>query len=287
MPTYGFIAHHYLYNQLGILHCDLSPNNILLHRKDGESEAIGLLIDFDHSVGTKAVYPKDPQRTMTGDCATDAAEDVAGGRIPTVSEPNPHSRPTFRAVRLFIHLKCPSIHNFYYQGTLPFMAVEALLGINQTFIHKPQHDLESILYIILYFCTFVCGPGLPPSQHASPPIRTWFCSNDITEIGYQKLAHLECYKIAILPYFTPYWCDFTPFVSDLIMACFPVRVRLPSDLRYDQMLRILNTAYHSVEECQTGRVPASKVLGAQHLTQTPKRVASDSLDRASKKERHF
>lgn len=44
------IAHRYLYNHVGILHCDLSLNNVLLTRKGDESEATGLLIDYDHSI---------------------------------------------------------------------------------------------------------------------------------------------------------------------------------------------------------------------------------------------
>jgi hypothetical protein len=103
------------------------------------------------------------------------------------------------------------------------MAIEALL--NPNFVHKPRHDLESILYIILCICTFVPGPGL--SLYKSdiarpPPIRSWFSNDEIREIGYRKLAHLECYDIAILPNFAPYWHDFAPFVGELIKACFPV-----------------------------------------------------------------
>ena len=132
------------------------------------------------------------------------------------------------------------------------MAVEALLAANRTFVHKPQHDLESILYIILYICTLVRGPGLPlyelDTTHPGmpPPISTWFCSNSVREIGYRKLAHLEDYSAAILPYFTPYWCDFTPFVKDLITAC------VPNTFQYDEALRILKAAYNCVGEPQTG-----------------------------------
>src|SRR5260370_39601698 len=107
------------------------------------------------------------------------------------------------------------------------MAIEAVLPFNQNFIHKPQHDLESILYIILNICTFVQGPGLP-KLNISPPILTWSCNNDVRGMGYLKLAHLECYEMAILPYFALYWSDFAPFVKDLIVAGFPVKVCLPN-----------------------------------------------------------
>jgi hypothetical protein len=110
--------------------------------------------------------------------------------------------------------------------------------------------LESILYIILYICTFIHSPGLPLSRHNSPPICISFCNADIREIGYRKLGHLENYEAQILPYFTPYWCDFVPFVKDLIIACFPVKACLPNDFQYDQALQILKMAWDSVEEPQ-------------------------------------
>ena len=136
------------------------------------------------------------------------------------------------------------------------MAIEALLATNPTFVHKPQHDLESILYIILYICTFIHGPGLSLSRHDSPPIRNWFCNAGLREIGYRKLGHLEHYEAQILPYFTHYWCDFAPFVKDLIIACFPVKAHLSNDFQYDQALHILKMAYDSIEEPQT--VPPSR-----------------------------
>jgi len=46
---YTLIAHRYLYDNLKILHCNLSVSNVLLNRKDDESEPVGLLIDYDYS----------------------------------------------------------------------------------------------------------------------------------------------------------------------------------------------------------------------------------------------
>jgi Fungal protein kinase len=40
-------AHKYLCEKLKVLHCDISVGNILLYRPDDNSEATGLLIDFD------------------------------------------------------------------------------------------------------------------------------------------------------------------------------------------------------------------------------------------------
>jgi len=173
----------------------------------------------------------------------------------------------------------------YEQGTPPYMAIEALLETNTAFTHKPQHDLESMLYIILYICTFVWGPGLPLYKLDIPPtslpLRTWFSNDRIREIGYRKLAHLQCYDLAILPNFTPYWRDFTPFVKDLIVACFPVNARLPSELQYELALRILGKAYDAVEEPTDQGFPALDLGVARH--QCLKRPNSGLLHRATKK----
>jgi hypothetical protein len=165
----------------------------------------------------------------------------------------------------------------YEQGTPPYMAIEALLETNPTFIHKPRHDLESILYIILYICTFIRGPGLPLYRFnmptAFPPLRTWFSDDRTREIGYRKLAHLQCYDLAILPNFAPYWCDFTPFAKELIVACFPVNARLPSELQYERAVRILEKAYNVVEEPLV-------------IHPRMKRPTSDSMYRNNKKGKH-
>jgi protein kinase-like protein len=42
-------VHRYLYNELGILHRDISLNNILLRRVEDADEAVGLLIDYDYA----------------------------------------------------------------------------------------------------------------------------------------------------------------------------------------------------------------------------------------------
>ena len=94
--TYGpwFIAHRYLHNHVGILHCDLSPNNILLNRENDELEAIGLLIDYDYSINTEAASHQAPQHTMDRDCkpntfhtyAIDTTGDVVAQRVPGVIE---------------------------------------------------------------------------------------------------------------------------------------------------------------------------------------------------------
>jgi hypothetical protein len=141
------------------------------------------------------------------------------------------------------------------------MAIENLL--NPTSVHKPRHDLESLLYIILSICTFVQGPGLSLHEsdmaRVSLPIRSWFSNDGIREIGLRKMRHLKRYDTVILPYFASYWHDFAPFVGDLIMACFPIKPHLPNQLQYENVLGILKKAYNVVEE------PLEHTRFARHL----------------------
>ena len=95
-------------------------------------------------------------------------------------------------------------------------------------------------------------------------MHLWFNNCDIRQIGFHKLAHLDCHDFAILPYFTPYWQDFIPFVKDLIVACFLVRSSLPSELQYEKALRILKRAYNAVGKPSDSLI--AQASWAQNLT---------------------
>jgi hypothetical protein len=126
------------------------------------------------------------------------------------------------------------------------MAIESLF-LDPAFIHKPRHDLESILYIIFVVCTTVQRPGKLLSATPSK-ICSWFSLDEVEDIGYRKVAHVMCSERAILPYFSEYWGDFVPFVEELITTCFPQNPSLPNQLDYDKFLDILDRAYHAVQE---------------------------------------
>jgi Fungal protein kinase len=137
------------------------------------------------------------------------------------------------------------------QGTPPFMSIEALTTEDQNFTHQPCHDLESILYVIFYICTFTKGPGIPRTTSEvteNLPLRKWFSHEDPKDIGLRKLAHMSIPDLMITNHFTNYWGDFTPFAQSLASVCFPVRTCDPNRLTHKAMLEILHTAYAQVEE---------------------------------------
>ena len=111
----------------------------------------------------------------------------------------------------------------YYQGTPPFVAIEAMVNYPEPFVHKPCHDLESILYVIFYFCTYFKGPGVLRgtddfSQYLSVPLERWFLKDSLTGIGRNKIALIATFESSLLKKFAPYWADFVPFVFPNVLS---------------------------------------------------------------------
>jgi len=131
------------------------------------------------------------------------------------------------------------------------MAIEALCSAEKHFNHLPCHDLESMLYVIIYICTFTNGPNSlrPFSQLPEDlAIRSWFKDVNIASIGTTKVGHMECAAREILSGFTDYWTDFAPFVLELIKACFPREASVQNSLTYKGMIDILSRARSVVQE---------------------------------------
>jgi hypothetical protein len=120
-------------------------------------------------------------------------------------------------------------------------------------MHRPGHDLESILYIIFYFCTYFKGPGVHIDSDDLPemvsiPLERWFRHETFRQIARDKFSVMSTADVSLFPTFTPYWADFVPFVRRLISACFPQLPNFTNMLTHDTFLEILREAYDTVEE---------------------------------------
>lgn len=121
------------------------------------------------------------------------------------------------------------------------------------FTHHPRHDLESILYVILYICTYFKGPSIERSETDFPemssiPLERWFRRDGVKDIGRYKLGMMVTFESSILAKFTPYWADFVPFVRRLIQSCFPHFPDFVCQMNHDDMIATLIEAYDTVEE---------------------------------------
>ena len=140
------------------------------------------------------------------------------------------------------------------------------------FEYAPHHDLESILYVIIYICTFTNGPNSPCTENQllkNLAICSWFKNDGMSSIGTSKISHMQHAEQEILPGFTEYWTDFALFILDLIKACFPSWQTLPNSLTYKRMINILSHARDVVQEtswdknCESSQV----VVGQKQQTQ--------------------
>ncbi|KAF8240153.1 hypothetical protein L208DRAFT_1234557, partial [Tricholoma matsutake] len=142
-------------------------------------------------------------------------------------------------------------------GTPPFMAIEILLEKGKTFHHHLQHDLESILFVIIWICSHMEGPEIKRKDVAHLTIQKWSnMESDLRLLGHLKQAHIDDAERTILPEFTKYWEDFKPFVLKLIRAFFPERASKPNSIDPDTIVAILEAAEKHVEEPSAPRASA-------------------------------
>jgi hypothetical protein len=157
------------------------------------------------------------------------------------------------------------------------MAIEALLA-DDDFEHHPHHDLESILYVILYICTFTEGPNKARLDFNTPDtlaMKAWFTTDTLREIGSRKLADMSKPISRIIPGFTWYWKDFAPFALELIGLC--GQQPTCSKLTHKEMLSVLHKACMAVKESPTSDMPVP--VGAVTEEKNLKRSKpSDTLD---------
>ncbi|KZT22979.1 hypothetical protein NEOLEDRAFT_1137056 [Neolentinus lepideus HHB14362 ss-1] len=160
-------AHGDLTEKTGIIHRDISINNVMLidASEEGNGHRKGLLIDLDY--------------------ATDY--------------PEPADRQTSRAERT---------------GTLPFMAVDLLRGWGNV-QHKPEWDLESLLYVTIWICIFYDGPNNMARNLAvkGTPLAAWTQGEFLT-ISSCKVGSMGYNWDITVGWFSEYFEDLKPCISE-------------------------------------------------------------------------
>ncbi|KAF8455719.1 hypothetical protein BGX38DRAFT_1327825 [Terfezia claveryi] len=157
----GLIGHASLFFQGGILHKDISPNNIIV---------------IDDSL---------PQ--LTSDSSSAAASDLFAWIWPCDTP----LRGCLIDLDYAIEASAQPSGALDRTGTYPFIAIQILLGQER---HRYRHDLESFLYVLLWVCCYpvIAGPAtmISSSHHiwpASDPLIEWHDGNE-SSVTNHKIA---------------------------------------------------------------------------------------------------
>ncbi|KIJ07780.1 hypothetical protein PAXINDRAFT_102811, partial [Paxillus involutus ATCC 200175] len=133
------LGHQYL-TSIGVLHRDISENNIVLARRPGEER--GYLIDFDMAILQEPEQPTEAAATVRTkrEGLLDDDDDDDDDDVPRSSSPIPSDElNSFKALRT---------------GTIPYMSFNVLYGGR----HAYFDDMESFLYVVFLFFFTYAGP---------------------------------------------------------------------------------------------------------------------------------
>ena len=166
------------------------------------------------------------------------------------------------------------------------MAIEILEKSDTN--HHPRHDMESILYVIIYICTFTDGPNLI-RRKGNQDICAWFEEDkSLQDIAQKKMIHMLWARDHILPGITEYWRDFAPFLQELILSAFPGSIDVhtcpPNSLSYRSMISILSRAQDVVQEPSIKReVKVGRKQSSLVKTCEPSRDEGEPLSKRSRR----
>jgi hypothetical protein len=127
------------------------------------------------------------------------------------------------------------------------MAIEIMLMDGKQFRHGLHHDLESVLYVIIWICTHMIGVESEREDIDGLDIRKW-CGLEVglRDLGFTKLGHIAAAKFSILLQLAPYWGFMLTFIPKLITAFFPDGPAEPNKITPEQMLNILDEAKETI-----------------------------------------
>ncbi|KAF8958358.1 hypothetical protein BDZ97DRAFT_1762234 [Flammula alnicola] len=218
-------AHRRLVEEKKILHRDISMNNIMMYRP---------------------TLPKETEPNPTDEGDSDASS--IQPQIADAGESHQMRRGMLIDLDYALLMREDGLGRDtatvgHRTGTLPFMAIELLTGLEDGEEQKPRHDLESFFYVLLWICWHYAGPNNAERQNfdiMQTHIKTWIAADTFEEVGDIKglamTSAAGAFDKAILRLFAPYFEDLKPCVEKLRKKMFP---ELNTDIEYQDVIDIL------------------------------------------------
>ncbi|KAJ7625017.1 hypothetical protein DFH06DRAFT_1008349 [Mycena polygramma] len=136
-------------------------------------------------------------------------------------------------------------------GTLPFMAIDILLKGEELPEHEPRHDLESLLYVLIWVCVHYAGPCDVERQNFGiyeSPLSDWVSGSTYKAIGKMKKSTMtdnDLWEGEVLETFAPYFEPLKPCASAW------KQLYVEKNLTYDAVLDVLRTALDSLDDVES------------------------------------
>ncbi|KIM73761.1 hypothetical protein PILCRDRAFT_14983, partial [Piloderma croceum F 1598] len=151
-------------------------------------------------------------------------------------------------------------------GTGPFMAIEVLRHADsQAIIQKPNHDLESIFYVLLCFCLRYNGPHGQRANLGPMPVDKFYLANESYDsLATWKTGVLFEYEDQVLRHIPPYFADLKECLRQLFDRIFcprqgagpngdvvVLRAFHKNDATHDAMLEVLENTLAQLPDVDT------------------------------------
>ncbi|KAJ7507264.1 hypothetical protein B0H11DRAFT_2319013 [Mycena galericulata] len=221
------LAHRELFDKANVLHRDISINNIML-------------VPPPETWNSVALPPTSPALVAL---AGPHLINVSHAAPPTVAAPAPSGPRRGLLIDLDYSLVIEPDNERgppatgHRTGTLPFMAVEVLFYGGRLPAHQPRHDLESMLYVLIWICVHYAGPGNVERQDfdiLKSELADWVRGNTYQLIGKAKDSALKTFWVpCVLAEFAPYFEPLKPCASAW------KQLYIDGNVTYDAVLEVL------------------------------------------------
>ncbi len=160
------------------------------------------------------------------------------------------------------------------------MSLEVLKTSNNPQIHQmPKHDLESVFYILLFFCTMFTGPGdqekKQNSTTANIPLAKWLIpGTELDTLFSKKFADISFFDDNVMPHIDPYFSDIKGCLMELYDVMFPPTAGHSRQLRqldacmasHERVIDVLQRTLDSLPDDKPPSGPPTRAPDEQALS---------------------